>query len=217
MRALYELDWISRDRRGESRRREEGGEEKWSENEGARSGGKERNGVAWKKWSWMGVNSVKGWRVLAGISKKATHGRRRRALEMHGVHQVLTIKRERGRERPNLFEIVPDKSIKQPGLCKPAWVRTISRNYHTILTFVFSHLARVYRALCSCSISIPRNPLKFMRKNCPRICGNYAPISGNTVFPPLFIFSLQILLRLERRIYHSCIIKEPQDLCQQSL
>ena len=33
----------------------------------------------------------------------------------------------------------------------------------------------------------------------------------------LFIFFLQILLRLERRIYHSCIIKEPQDLCRQSL
>lgn len=85
------------------RRGEKGGEEKSSENGGGdecvRSGGKERNGVAWKKkWSWMEVNSVKGWRVLAGISKKATHGRRRRALEMHGVHQVLTIERERERE-----------------------------------------------------------------------------------------------------------------------
>lgn len=34
-------------------------------------GGKERNGgAAWKKWCWMEVNSVKGCRVLAGISKK---------------------------------------------------------------------------------------------------------------------------------------------------
>lgn len=104
----------------------------------------------------MEVNSVKGWRVLARHLERATHSRRKKGFRRHGLQQV---NRDRCfyKRRPNLFEIVSDKSIKQAYAKVTVRYRgTIIRSQtRIILSFPFLTfmLSRGIRVRLSCAFS----------------------------------------------------------------
>lgn len=104
----------------------------------------------------MEVNSVKGWRVLARHLERAAHSRRKKGFRRHGLQQV---NRDRCfyKRRPNLFEIVSDKSIKQAYAKVTVRYRgTIIRSQtRIILSFPFLTfmLSRGIRVRLSCAFS----------------------------------------------------------------